>query len=228
MTSNNRSERIHDLEAWFSPARRSTYNYHPDPEALYLWNTQITKAFLEDIQHVEVLLRNRVDVAVSPKYGARWYTNPRIPFDQQAKNSIKKAERRARGSTGQVPPPGRVIAELNFDFWAYLFTNTYTSTIWPPFRKTLHGTPLDVTEKNKNRVSLPSLVDFKREVNVVYRLRNRCAHHEPIVKKSRHSEESHLDEAQQAIAQLATWIDPAAAQWIITRSRISDLRNNRP
>ena len=86
---------VSDLEAWFSSERMKTYSFHSDPDALYLWNTRVTKSFLEDIQHVEVLLRNCVDTAVSPRYGQRWYVHPAIPFDRQAKKSIQKAERRA-------------------------------------------------------------------------------------------------------------------------------------
>uniref|UniRef100_UPI0037BFD1D2 hypothetical protein n=1 Tax=Helicobacter pylori TaxID=210 RepID=UPI0037BFD1D2 len=86
---------VSDLEVWFSSERMKTYSFHSDPDALYLWNTRVTKAFLEDIQHVEVLLRNCVDTAVSPRYGQRWYVHPAIPFDRQAKKSIQKAERRA-------------------------------------------------------------------------------------------------------------------------------------
>lgn len=67
-----------------------TYSFHSDPEALYLWNTHVTKAFLEDIQHIEVLLRNRVHAAISSRYGQRWYLHPGIPFDWQAKKSVKK------------------------------------------------------------------------------------------------------------------------------------------
>lgn len=79
-----------NLDKWFSPARMSTYAHHPDPESLYLWNTRVTKAFLEDLQHVEVLLRNCVDAAVAPRYGPRWYTHPAIPFEKPAERAIKK------------------------------------------------------------------------------------------------------------------------------------------
>ena len=78
-----------NLDKWFSPARMSTYAHHPDPESLYLWNTRVTKAFLEDLQHVEVLLRNCVDAAVAPRYGPRWYTHPAIPFEKPAERAIK-------------------------------------------------------------------------------------------------------------------------------------------
>ena len=217
-----------DLEAWFSSERMKTYSFHLDPEALYLWNTRVTKSFLEDIQHVEVLLRNCVDTAVSPRYGQRWYVHPAIPFDRQAKKSIQKAERRAGIARGQVPPSGRVIAELSFDFWAYLFTNTYASTIWPLVRNSLVATPVSATDEGGAGIFVPSLTDFKREVDVVYKLRNRCAHHEPIIRRNRQHENARLDRAQQAVRLLSTWIDPGASQWIAEHSRIPDLRINRP
>lgn len=217
-----------NLDKWFSPARMSTYGHHSDPEALYLWNTHVTKAFLEDLQHVEVLLRNCVDAAVAPRYGARWYTNPAIPFEKPAKRAIKKAERRACTRRGQTPPPGRVIAELSFDFWAYLFTNTYASTLWPLVRKALIGTPAPATDGSESDVFVPSLKDFRSEVDVVYKLRNRCAHHEPIIKKNLQDESDDLDRAQQAIEKLSTWLDPAAAEWIVTNSRLPEVRDHRP
>lgn len=227
MVSNNSSP-TSELEKWFSSARISTYSHHRDPEALYLWNTHITKAFLEDIQHVEVLLRNCINTAVAPRYGDSWFTHPAIPFDQPAKNSIRKAVRRASTSRDPAPPAGRIIAELSFDFWAYLFTNTYASTLWPLIRKALIGTPIPAAGDGKPGVLVPTLKDVKNEVDVVYKLRNRCAHHEPIIKQNQQAENDRLDRAQHAIKLLANWLDPAAAQWITTNSRIPELRSSRP
>lgn len=226
MDSNNNL--TSDLDKWFSPARMSTYAHHPDPEALYFWNTHVTKAFLEDLQHVEVLLRNCVDTAVAPRYGARWYTNPAIPFVTPAKRAIRKAEQRARTRREPTPPPGRVIAELSFDFWAYLFTKTYASTLWPLVRKALIGTPTPITDGSKPGVFVPNLNEFRCEVDVVYKLRNRCAHHEPIIRQNRQDENEDFDRAQLAIEKLSTWIDPSAAQWIATNSRLPELRTSRP
>lgn len=121
-----------------------------------------------------------------------------------------------------------MIAELSFDFWAYLFTNTYASTIWPLVRKALEATPIASHEGKGASIFVPSLTDFKREVDVVYKLRNRCAHHEPIIRRNRKNENVRLDRAQKAVSLLATWIDPEAAQWIAGHSRIPDLRSVRP
>lgn len=53
------------VEQWFSGPRMSTYRRYRDPEAVYVWNTRLSKPYLEDIQHVEVLLRNRIDAQLS-------------------------------------------------------------------------------------------------------------------------------------------------------------------
>ncbi|OIR46034.1 hypothetical protein BJP07_02040 [Corynebacterium sp. NML130628] len=42
---------------------------------LYLWNAQLGKAFLEDIEHFEVLLRNWIDRHVARTWGQKWYDN---------------------------------------------------------------------------------------------------------------------------------------------------------
>ena len=217
-----------NLETWFSSERMSAYSFHPDPEALYVWNTRVTKCFLEDIQHVEVLLRNCVDKAVSPRYGEHWYNNSAIPFTREAKRAVMKALKRVGATKDKMPSSGQVIAELSFDFWAYLFTSNYSSTIWPLVRKTLVATPTAGIQSSRTSIFVPSLSVFKNEVDVAYRLRNRCAHHEPIIRKNRQEEESRLDRAQQAIETLSMWIDPNAAEWIAAHSRLFELRRNRP
>ena len=61
------------LEEWFSSARLSRYRIEP-VDAWYVWNTRISKASLEDISHVEVLLRNFIDVRLNADAGIRcWW-----------------------------------------------------------------------------------------------------------------------------------------------------------
>jgi len=205
-----------DLNSWFSGARMSRYAFHPAVEDLYVWNTRLSKALLEDIQHVEVLLRNRVDSALSPDYGSHWFNNTQIPFDHLARKSIGKAQRRAGGTDAVPTPSGKIIAELSFDFWFFLLSSRYQTTVWPKLQATLIGSPP------------PSLAAFRGEVELIYRLRNRCAHHEPLVQASRPAEDSYLDRRQLALDRTARWISPAAADWILSHSRIAGLRELRP
>lgn len=63
---------------------------------------------------------------------------------------------------------------------------------------------------------------------VVYGLRNRCAHHEPLVKWDPLVEAAQLDAFDSALSQVARWIDGDAALWIAKNSRILGIRSRRP
>ena len=70
------SASLADLECWFSVPRMETFSGQKNPVDLYLWNAQLAKAFLEDIEHFEVLLRNWIDRCVVKAWGGeRWYGN---------------------------------------------------------------------------------------------------------------------------------------------------------
>lgn len=214
------------LNKWFSVPRMQTYAYHPDPESLYIWNTRVSKAFLEDIQHVEVLLRNFVDTALAENYGCLWYDSVSIPFNERARKTIAKAKKRAGKTNGKnSPEPGKVIAELSFDFWRFLFIRAYSSTIWPQVKRNLDPSRSCKYPSKKADITLKEFAD---EIDVVYRLRNRCAHHEPIVRRDIRDETTYLDRAQDAIDRVAKLIDPVAAEWITTYSRVSKLREQKP
>lgn len=219
---------VGSLAEWFSPERMSTYSHHPDPEALYLWNTHVTKALLEDIQHVEVLLRNRVDSVLARRYGEQWFHHTDIPFREKARRAIRKAEGRAQRPGEALVLPGRVIAELSLDFWVYLFTNAYKTTIWPRVHESLNIAQVKADDGNTSSGSLPSLKSFKREVDVIYHARNRCAHHEPIINQNKTIEDNRLDKIQNAIETVTRWINPDAAEWVAKNSRVTEIRKNRP
>lgn len=207
-----------DLAHWFSQERMSRFQFHEHPERLYVWNTRMTKALLEDIQHLEVLLRNRVDYALRPEernggYGPLWFIHPSIPFRDPARTAVVKARRRT-GQRQLISSPGKIIAELSFDFWYFLFTATYTTTVWPKFSRSI--------DSGVGREA------FRTELQIVYELRNRCAHHEPIVFEDSDFEAHELDSKHNALFTVAGWIDPAAADWIRMHSRVATIRAQRP
>lgn len=121
MTSNP-STRFAQLEQWFSSPRMSTYRRYSEPEAFYIWNTRLSKAYLEDIQHVEVLLRNRIDNQLSDARGPRWFEDDSyFRFTDQFRKAVTTAKRRA----GARHSPGKIIAELTFDTWGFLLARRY-------------------------------------------------------------------------------------------------------
>ena len=191
----------------------SRYADHPTPEALYLWNTHLTKTYLADIEHVEVLLRNCIHNALTKRYGDRWFNDDRIPFNNAAEKNIRKAKKRAGGEDA---PSGKIIAELSFDFWRFLLSNRYQASIWPQVNRALKKAP-------------DSRQQFEELVVIVYEMRNRCSHHESVVHQRDIAREvAHLDSVDNAIQKLADFIDPLAATWIKVNSRVPAIRAQRP
>lgn len=210
---NNPKPNSAPLAQWFSSARMSRYASHPAPEALYLWNTHLTKTYLADIEHLEVLLRNCIHSALTRRYCERWFDDHRINFSHEAAKSIRKAKRRAGG--GQAPP-GKIIAELSFDFWRFLLSSHYQASIWPQIEKALKKKP-------------DSRKQFEDLVVIVYNMRNRCSHHESVVYQCDIPREvAHLDSVDSAIHMVANFIDPQAETWIKTNSRVPAIRAQRP
>ena len=210
---NNPGSPLEHLSQWFSSARMSRYADHPAPEALYLWNTRLTKTYLADIQHFEVLLRNCIHDALTERYSDHWFDDVRIPFNNAAKKNIRKAKKRAGG---EGVPSGKIIAELSFDFWRFLLSNRYQASVWPQVKRALKKPP-----NSRQR--------FEELVVIVYEMRNRCSHHESIVQqRDRDREIAHLDSVDNAIEKVASFIDPHAANWIKDNSQVSEVRAQRP
>ena len=220
-----RRNAVPSLDKWFSPARMGRFSFSKNPEKLYVWNTRLSKAFLEDIQHLEVLLRNRIDEAMTAHYGDSWMTNivlyapsggSRSPgYDRPYSRNIDKARRRAGGVSATK---GKIIAELSFDHWRFLLNPAKEQHIWRYLRLKLPH--YDVHRKPRQL--------FEDAVDDVLKLRNRCAHHEPLARRHLSDERAYFVEAVSTIEQLARWIDPEASAWIQKNSRVRKLWLARP
>lgn len=207
------------LQDWFSFERMSTFaQAGRNSEQLYVWNARVSKAYLVDIQHVEVAMRNAFDRALTKAYGANWFDyanhpqNFPINFQSPAKKSISKAIGRSGWNTGRAP--GKVIAELPLDFWYFLLSASYSSSVWPKVQRELS------TRMGRE--------EFRSAVEVFYKFRNRAAHHEPLVRRSIEEEDEYLDSVSESIYSVANWIDPECAKWIEKYSTVKGLRNTRP
>lgn len=79
MSPNSQPVTLADLQRWFSAERMDTYVRSAqatgcDVADLYVWNGRISKALLEDVAHVEVLLRNFMSVRLAKACGHDdWY-----------------------------------------------------------------------------------------------------------------------------------------------------------
>lgn len=214
---------LDSLESWFSTPRLHRYAAATRPDLLYIWNTRLSKAFLEDVGHVEVLLRNFIHHRLAKDCGQDdWYhATTRYRFNQPFQRSVAKVEHQLR-NRGRDATPDQVIAELSFDSWRFLLTQRHEVTIWRALINLKNGGMPHYRSRNR--------ADFESDVELIRRLRNRASHQEPLILEAgpTTAEAEQLDAYAAALENTAARIDPDAAQWIIANSRVEAIRKLRP
>lgn len=135
---------------------------------LYLYNARLAKAFLFPLGIAEVTLRNNTDRILVNAHEAQWHlpgTFRDSILTPESRDALAKAVRRANSEDR-----GKVIAELTFDFWSNLFRPDYAD-----FWRTRINLAFPGLAHGEGRGDVQALV---RGIN---HLRNRVAHHEPIL-----------------------------------------------
>ena len=158
----------------------------PEKEVLarYRWNLALSEAFYPALSLMEVALRNNIDRALSGLtddyldenwlgwVSTPWMISKGLPNPEQDA-LIKTKQKLAR--TAPHYTRGKLVAELNFGFWAGLFKSYYHPKLWINRHKPLHKVfPGDT--------SLKALTVYKR-LDTIRLLRNRIAHHEAIFER---------------------------------------------
>ncbi|MGW0020965.1 Abi family protein [Rhodococcus sp. NPDC003382] len=178
------------IEQWLSKDRFALYVRKAGGDRtraleLYEWNAKLSAAFLHDLNHLEVALRNTYDQQLvhATLHGDRHWTDRKtvqhlfpkhMRMDQRTGKQVD-ANRTprdqigyARSAAGATPNPGKVVAELMFGFWTYMTSDLHEKTLWVPH---LHKAFPQNTDRSKVHDTLTALRKF----------RNRVAHHEPIL-----------------------------------------------
>ncbi|WP_041793866.1 hypothetical protein [Pararhodospirillum photometricum] len=155
-------------------------NGDEDPSALnlYLWNAQISGVFLAPLGICEVVIRNAVADVLESKYGARWawapafeqsLPSPRVGYSPR--QDLLKARRNAQ-------TVGKVIPELKFVFWQHMFTSRHDARLWDTYLlQVMPG--LDASKSVRQLRK-----DIYDDLEKIRALRNRIAHHEPILTRN--------------------------------------------
>ncbi len=204
---------FHALERAFSPERMQTYlaaagGDHATALRLYARNAQLGAAFHGPLQAFEVALRNAMHARLEERYGRRWYTNPAAGLDSHAHDSMAGVLRHGAG----VQTADRFVASMSLGFWVRLVGRggsvnggrkaDYDRTLWrPALHRAFPGHP-------RRQV--------QQRLNDLRRLRNRIAHHEPIVGRDPHKDHDDLLEAM-------GWISSDVRAWIERHSNLPDV-----
>jgi hypothetical protein len=97
---------------------------------------------------------------------------------------------------------GRVVAELSFGFWTSLFGPRYSGLWNNHLVKAFPRRPLQRSE-------------VQVRLNSIRKLRNRVAHHEPILSRP-------LQKDVNQIFDTLSWIDPVTARWVRSNSSFGE------
>lgn len=166
---------------------------------LYVWNGQAAAAFHEAMHLLEVALRNTLNEALTAHWSTTWYRDPTVPLTPGSRNKVREAIGHATAG-GVAETPGRVVAELTFGFWWSLLAYNYNRPLWEPCLRAAFPS-------TARRGRLHSSLDEMRK------LRNRCAHHEPIFVRN-------LASDWQTLVTITGLFSPTFRTWVESVSRV--------
>ena len=210
------SEVLDELEDSLSPERLGTYliaarGDRQQALRLHVRNTTLSAAFYGPLQGLEVALRNALHKRLVERYGPSWYDDPQAGLDRGALERVRTARSElARGGHGDSS--SRMVATLSFGFWVSLLgpggrtesgrKANYEMTLWRPAVRAAFAHRATLTRRQVHR-----------PLNDLRTLRNRIAHHEPILGRK-------LIKDHDRILDVCGWISPATRAWIEHHSRV--------
>lgn len=168
---------------------------------LYETNSALTEALYTPLQGLEVGIRNSCSISLIEFLGENWHQNWHGVFQRPLTELIDKAKRQATEDSKSMTL-GRVVSELNFGSWVALLAPRYDAALWRRGLRTAFPNRPKGTERK----------EIHKSLNALRRLRNRVAHHEPILHRN-------LQRDYELIGRILNWTCPHTAQWVMRQSR---------
>ena len=171
---------------------------------LYTLNTKLSECLYAPLHMLEVSLRNRIHLVMSEASGDRWFDRPECQANRYQADMLAKATETL--AAGKDAAPGAIVAALTFGFWTAMLGAEYEN-LW---QTRLHRIAKRSDGKGLKRK------DLSRPLTQIRLLRNRIAHHEPILAWN-------LRKHHDAILQLTGWLSPVAEEWCRDHSRFGEI-----
>ena len=229
--------------------RMATYLVAADNDAmlardLYVWDRDVSLAILADIAILEVALRNAINDSMATQWGAYWYENSEVELDARSMSQLERAWQALPKSTRKdrrdPQLPGRLVARCMLGFWANLLdSGDYIGseprrrridyeTLWRQvIYRAFRGGRVEARSHDA-RYTREWTHSVVKKVNI---LRNRIAHHEPLVngfplpgQNLRMSASAGHEECMT----LARMLDRNLAGWLAGNTRVPELLKSKP
>ncbi len=230
------------LTSAISPDRLGTYQAAAaasgaDALDLYIWDRDLASAVLADIAILEVALRNAIHAQLSASFGGPdWYTRD-IGLDDRSRRDLTTAWGRLKSPQRT---PGKVVAQLMFGFWAGLldaggyvgrppqdFKSDYEQLWRVALNRAFPGAKPEAAGEGVRA----SRSWVQTTVGIVHALRNRAAHHEPLVggfPLPGQNRRLSASEGHDACLKLARIVDRDLGGWLGSASAVPALLARRP
>lgn len=225
-----------------SPDRLGTYRAAAaqrghDELALYVWDRDVAAAAIADIAILEVAMRNAMNEALVRLAGRPdWYCAD-VGLDDRSRDAVTRAW---AGVPEARRTSGRVIAQLMFGFWRYLL-EAGGDVGKGPLKRSVSYEDLWRSQMHRafpggRAVAGAEGAQFTRTwtlavVKDVHALRNRAAHHEPLLTGIPLPGENRRITIREGLAsclKLAEMLDRDLADWLRLNSRLSQALDNEP
>lgn len=184
---------------------------------LYNWNAAVSAALMHPLQVVEVVVRNGIDEALTAAYGPDWPWSH--SFEQSLPSPVNSYSARqdlirTRAPYTAAKKTSKVIPELRFVFWQNMFTKRHDRRVWQKnLASTFPGLPTDTIQNNRALLHT--------ELESIRKLRNRIAHHEPIIARN-------LNDDFQKIIDVISYRCTDTGTWTVANTNAYRLINSRP
>lgn len=146
---------------------------------IYERNTAISEALYGVLQGVEVALRNAIHREMCQGKGPEWLETLKFEKSQDDKiNEAKEALRKDR----REQTPGAMVAELSLGFWTSLTASVYEKKLWVPYiHKAFPNAKKQKRPGEAKNLHPISRAEIFEHLDKIRMIRNRIAHHEPIL-----------------------------------------------
>lgn len=195
---------------------RACADDHGSAAELYGWNARVSAAMMLPAHFSEVSVRNAVDEALTAVYGERWPWSDgfRRTLPNPGGRHIYRPRQDLDANRARHVTTGKVVADLKFAFWQAMFTARHDDRLWR--RHILHSFP------NRDHVGARDLRKRVHEdLEVIRRLRNRLAHHEPVFTRD-------LADDLRRMLELVDMRCTATGTWVREMEDVSALLAQRP
>lgn len=183
---------------------------------LYMWNAQISSAFFVPLHVCEVVMRNAISEVLEKVYGARWPWSigferslPIPPYGYKPKDDLINERR-------NQPTTGKVIPELKFVFWQKLLTGRFDARLWN--NHILVAFPYAAAQGLSAAQLRQNLYN---DLDTVRKLRNRIAHHEPVISRN-------LEDDFAAIKRIISYRCQHSLEWMLRNQILLPLLTLKP